>query len=313
MSYRIGSFNMYKFSLQSDEEIRKSMDTICQIINDNFDIVAIQEIFTPAALKYQLLRNLGSQWDGRWGQPLTGSPQAAEGYAFIWNKRIFQLAKDKDRYGNDIIVEPDIIENYHTIPGYTRLLRAPFYGRFIPKRGPFFELRLINTHVRFSASSSDDESEETSASMIQLRRNEVETLIKQICDKKGTEHTGNNRSAYTFLLGDYNLNLKKGMNPYPYVPEYYEIIDGSSTKYYRTVQEEKTTLRQQKNEVDILPDKYANNYDHFTYDESRLVDALGIDLRAYRIDTLEIYAEGDVAKHKFEISDHVPIRLDMSL
>lgn len=313
MAYRIGSFNMFKFSFQSDSEIRKSMSTICQIINDNFDIVAIQEIFTPGALKYQLLRNLGPHWDGRWAQPKSKSPQAAEGYAFIWNTRVFKLAEDRNKKGNMEIVEPSIIDVYHLISGYEKLLRAPYYGRFIPQNGPFFELRLINTHVRFSAGSTDDESEGVSESMITLRRNEVETLIKKICDVRGVERTGNNRSVYTFLLGDYNLNLKKGTNPYPYVQEYYEICDGSQIKRYRTVQDEKTSLKQVNNISEESPEKYANNYDHFTYDETRLVDKLGIDLQPYRIDSLMDYCNGDVGKHRLEISDHVPIMLQMTL
>lgn len=312
MSYRIGSFNMYKFSLQSDDKIRKSMTTICQIINDHFDIVAIQEIFTPAALKYQLLRYLGPQWDGRWGQPHTSSPQAAEGYAFIWRKNRFALAEDIDSVGNVKAIEPKIVENYRTLPGYEKLLRAPFYGRFIPKNGPYFELRLLNTHVRFSGSSSDEESLVASDSVIKLRRNEVETLIRQICERTGGERTGNNRSVYTVLLGDYNLNLRNGINPYPYVQEYYEIMDGSTIRRYRTVQSEKTTLKQAK-EGNGLLDKYANNYDHFTYDETRLVDRLGITLTAGRIDSLNDYCNGDISKHHIEISDHVPILLEMRL
>lgn len=314
MAYRIGSFNMYKFSLQSDEKIRKSMSTICQIISDNFDIVAIQEIFTRAALDYQLLRHLGTQWDGRWDQPRTGSPQAAEGYAFIWNKRKFKLAEEMDYLGRTVSAEPEIIDQYRTLPGYERLLRAPYYGRFVPVHGPFFELRLINTHVRFSAGSSDEEEPGENASMITLRRNEVETLIKQICDRKGHERTGNNRSAYTFLLGDYNLNLKQGDNPYPYVQEYYQIVDGSSVRNYRTVQNQKTTLRQNPpDDQDVNKSLYANNYDHFTYNETRLVNELGISLSAYRIDSLNDYCAGDLEKHRTTISDHVPIVLEMSL
>ncbi len=314
MVYRIGSFNMLKFSLQSDDNIRKSMSTIADIINSNFDIVAIQEILTPNALKYQLLPYLGNRWEGCWGQPRSKSPIASEGYAFVWNTSRFELAKDSDFNGQEYIVQPQIVDAYHTIPGYDRLLRDPLYGRFIPKNGPFFELRLINTHVRFSVSSNDDTPSSQTESGIVLRRNEVETLIKQICEKKATERKGNNRVAYTILLGDYNLNLKCGLNPYPYVQEYYEIFDGPVKKNYRTVQTEKTTLKQQVSDNDDESekiDKYANNYDHFTYDETFLVDNSGISLVAHRINTLNDYCNGDVEKHRLEISDHVPIVLEM--
>ena len=156
MAYRIGSFNMYKFSYQDDEKVKKDMARICEIIQDNFDIVAVQEMFTPGALKNRLLNNLNSSWDGRWAQPKSRSSQAAEGYAFIWNTKKFKLMTKKNRYGIEEVVEPVIIDNYHIEQGYQRLLRDPYYARFIPVNGPFFELRLFNTHIRFSA---DDRSE----------------------------------------------------------------------------------------------------------------------------------------------------------
>ena len=130
--FRIGTLSgrmMGKWHIESDLLICLSflfkaivkLENLCQIINDNFDIVAIQEIFTPGALKYQLLRNLGPHWDGRWAQPKSKSPQAAEGYAFIWNTRVFKLAEDRNKKGNMEIVEPSIIDVYHLIPGYEKV------------------------------------------------------------------------------------------------------------------------------------------------------------------------------------------------
>ena len=56
MGYKIGSFNLYKFSLQSDNNIRKNLEKISRIIRDeNLDVVAIQEIFNKK-LNYLLLR-----------------------------------------------------------------------------------------------------------------------------------------------------------------------------------------------------------------------------------------------------------------
>ena len=316
MAYRIGSFNMCKLSFQDDMEIKKDMAKICEIIEDNFDIVAIQEIFTPAALKYRLLSNLNPTWDGRWAQPKSSSPQAAEGYAFLWNTKRFKLMTRKNRYGIEEVVEPVIIDNYHVGPGQQRLLRDPYYARFIPVNGPFFELRLFNTHIRYSADSGDENEEEESENIgaTIARRQELDTLIKSICDKTGDWRYGDNRAVYTFLMGDYNLNIKNGINPSPYLPEYVEIVDGQTRKSYRTVQSEKTTLKRADKVDGSTIDKFSHNYDHFTYDEERLVNRLGIGLNAFRIDTLSTeWCGGDVSKHRIKISDHVPISLEVSI
>ena len=86
MAYKIGSFNMFKFSFQSNNEIRKDMNILSRIIQDNkFDIIALQEVFSPNALD-TLLGYLGRyEWDGVWDSPRSFSSIAAEGYGFIWN------------------------------------------------------------------------------------------------------------------------------------------------------------------------------------------------------------------------------------
>ena len=65
MAYKIGSFNMFKFSFQSDSEIRKDFTKLSRIIRDNrFDIIALQEVFSPNALA-RLLDYLGRfEWNG---------------------------------------------------------------------------------------------------------------------------------------------------------------------------------------------------------------------------------------------------------
>ena len=294
---------MYKFSFQSDENIRKDMQAICEMIKEQFDVIALQEIFTPNAMKYLLLRNLGSSWDGRWGQPKTRSPQAAEGYAFLWNKNKFKLVETENN--------PQIIESYHCAP-LPRLLRNPYFIRLIPVHGPFFELRLLNTHIRYGKGENDFELEECEISpgAVQMRKDEFEILVRNICANVEERRYGNNRDAYTFLLGDYNLNLKTGTNPYPYLSEYIEVRDGRVIKNFKTVQADKTTLKRSDKVDSETIDKYANNYDHFTYNESFMVNNRGIGLKSRRIDTLKM-CEGNVEKHRKEISDHVPILLEM--
>lgn len=249
MAYQIGSFNMYMFSFQSDDKIRKDMEHICEMIRDNFDIVAIQEIFNPGALTDRLLKYLGTnEWEGYWAQPRSKSVSAAEGYAFIWRKSKFMLLRKKNKITGEIEkVEPVILDNYHLDSGKQRLLRDPLYGRFVPRNGPFFELRLFNTHIRFSADekheNEEDSDQNNSVGAIIARKNEFETLIRNVCDKYGINRDGSNRPAYAILLGDYNLNLKHGDNPYPYLEEIVPVFDGKTERRYKTVQNEKTTLR----------------------------------------------------------------------
>ena len=124
MKIRIASFNIEKFSRQSvycadDAESRKDIKMIAKIIRENnFDIIALQEVFHPEALKY-LLRELSYQnpvdvsvsrmgaytaqiagfksdtWEARWAQPKPKfSNMAAEGYAFIWNTKRIGLSRN---------------------------------------------------------------------------------------------------------------------------------------------------------------------------------------------------------------------------
>ena len=51
MAFRIGSFNMFKFSFRSDNEIRKDIKLIARIIYEQqFDIIALQEVFSKNAM-----------------------------------------------------------------------------------------------------------------------------------------------------------------------------------------------------------------------------------------------------------------------
>lgn len=120
---RIASFNIQKFSTisvmtKSNGETKKDLDTIGRIIRENqFDIIAIQEIYHKEALK-ELLEKLAMQyaveermrhgsksvgnpysagktsesfgyrtkhWEGRWASPNSYYGDN-EGYAFIWNR-----------------------------------------------------------------------------------------------------------------------------------------------------------------------------------------------------------------------------------
>jgi len=67
-SFTLGSFNLYKFSFRSDDTIRKDISRISTIIKDTFNVVALQEVCSNNALNL-LLRELGSNWEGKWDSP----------------------------------------------------------------------------------------------------------------------------------------------------------------------------------------------------------------------------------------------------
>ena len=335
-SFTVGSFNLYKFSYRSDDTIRKDISRIAAIINENFDVVALQEVFSAGAMNL-LLKELGGNWGGKWASPRPSvdankdslvkpmSAQAAEGYAFLWKKRRFELFTRQEVYGTRT-VEPDIYTAYK-VDEENRLLRDPLWIRLVPKRGPFCEIRLFNTHIRFSkdGSSEDDTEGETildndikssteSMSASEARKQELDVLIKRILQYNMGGDAGN-RQVYCFLLGDYNLNIKNNINAGPYLPEVVEIKDGAIIQHFVTVQDEKTTLKQEKNIDETTVDRYANNYDHFTYNKTRLVDNLGIRIESFRVDTLgQEWCNGqDVAKHRKEVSDHVPVGMNVTI
>lgn len=241
MKIRIASFNIEKFSRQSvyyaeDSESRKDIEMIAKIIRENnFDIIALQEVFHPEALKC-LLRVLSNEipidvpvsrmgsytaqiagfksdkWEARWAKPRTKySDMAAEGYAFIWNTKRIELSKNMKGKA----FEPRIADYGHA----SELVRPPLIARFNPLRS-YYEIRLINTHIVFSIKDEDklrsNQDGELISSSTKLRNLELQILLKgiykrfseMVVDYRGIDKYARNLVPYTFLLGDYNLNLQ---------------------------------------------------------------------------------------------------------
>lgn len=311
MSYKIGSFNLFKFSYQNDDNMKKNINKIAEIIREEgMDIVAIQEIFNKGSMD-RLTRELGGDkmWEGRWISPPSRSSIAAEGYAFIWNKRRISLVKNK--FGE--IFEPRIINQYKKDPSSGRkgLIRNPFYARFTPlgtNGGSFFEIRLINTHIVFSDNDYSD---------IDVRKQEFEmlatTIYPKISDKVFdqflNQRNGYNMPVYTVLLGDYNLNLNRAWTVGPYLNE--EIIIDNGKKRIVTVQDQLTTLKMKTPEqANENVRGYANNYDHCTFDANRF-DSVSVKCR--RVDAVRSYYGDDFELYRKEISDHIPIIFELDL
>lgn len=320
MSYKIGSFNMMKWAPIS----KKSLEKIAEIIRkENFDIVAMQEVLSKEAVKELIKRHLPG-WDYRWNTPNSFSYNASEGYAFIWNTKTVELVVTKTANGERVF-EPRILNQYklEKEEGQTKLIRNPYFGRFKFKQC-FAEVRLINTHINFGKKENGDDS----LGAVKQRNKEYDILAKSIYPKYAAKRYGNSYPAYTIILGDNNLNLKRtGLESY-LQNEIMTIEDNGHERRIETRQSQKTTLKQSQKNKDSLnemnsissgdneivrdivtkiseTDPYANNYDHFSYDVLEFHDK-GARTGISRVDAVRKYYEGKADEYRVEISDHVP-------
>lgn len=321
MSYVIGSFNLLKMDFKSNDETKKNFDRIADIIREEqFDVIALQEVMTEMAVN-ELIKRLGPMyWDSVFKpSTITASKDAQrEGYAFLWKKRRLHLVdaasavelKDEYRIRRD---------GSGAFIHQGSLVRPPLVIRLTPQGllgGSNFELRLINTHIAFNSPVNCADKYNDAV----LRRMELKVLAEEVYRKVSSKRYGINIPAYTILMGDYNLCLAGGGTP---VVE--EIIDITSTRQLRTVQRERTSLKQTsasystpdlnmehdrdvKTENDV--DNYSSNYDHFSYEVD--LDAK-MRLTVSRVEALGKYYGNDLEAYRREVSDHVPIKLIMDL
>ena len=310
MSYKIGSFNVQHLSSKDETVREKKFKDIAHIIrNQQFDIVALQEVLNEESVK-SLVNGLGNlKWDHVYMEPNTYASKK-EGYAYIWRNDRVRLVDDEN--GNPIIYNR--YTKRHKI-GTQGLVRPPLVARFTPddvNGGPFVEFRLINTHIAFSSSVNAIEAHNDS----ELRRMEYEILTKDVYRLISTMGTGNNMPSYTFLMGDYNLCLTS--NNAPKIEDTITISQGrTGDRNLITVQDRRTTVKQanennkSKNAKELLEeDLYSNDFDHFTYDE---IYPTIMKLENRRVDALGTYYKNDVENYRAYISDHVPIKLVIDL
>lgn len=296
MAYRIGSFNCLNFGLGESKDVQKIVDIINE---ENFDIVALQELKGKKALDRLLKYMSSSKWDGI-------ADDTVNDYAFIWNKNRIKLAETnyKERIKK---YEPRIYKQYKIDRklGQTDLKREPYYARFYPIGGgsPFIEIRIINCHIRFSKNAN----EEFDFGAIALRRNEFDVLTKAIYSKEADKRYGDNRPAYTIMLGDYNLNSPSSQAVGAYLIESFEMQDNGIVKRIVTKQNELTTLKKQ---IEESGNNYANNYDHFTFDENRFAD---VAMEFSKVDAVNKYSDGDFEAYSKTVSDHVPILMELKI
>ena len=315
MAYRFGSFNMYKFSFRSDNEIKKDIDLIAQIIYEQqFDIVALQEVFSKNALDLLLRKLGGHKWQGAWDSPNSFSSIAAEGYAFIWNKTRMRLSTTVLPDGSTRVFKPHIYNQYRVDKslGQRQLIRNPYYARFEPLNGAFCEFRLLNVHIMFAKSNSTNDILNVGA--VSLRKREFDILTKSLYLSIADKVYGNNRPSYTIILGDYNLNLPTSGAKSSFINEIVEVDNGGKIRKLVTVQHELTTLKSSSSEdtyeVSQNSSYWANNFDHFSFDYERFS---GLEINTGRVNTVKKYCKDDYELHRRIISDHVPVTLDINL
>lgn len=333
MSIKIGSFNIHNAGKNAD---KKKLEKIAEIIRrEQFDIVALQEVFCDYKGVISLnsnvpplstiLRSLGgSEWKAYFAAPRQART-AKEGYAFIWNTKKVDLPKSLDKNGCERTYYPRIFDlNYkersssgEKIP---MLERNPLIGRFVFKDGQFGELRIINTHIRFSAKPSvdSDNTDDEDIDIVDknLRRFEFNALTKRVypifSDRVyGKDDVSSNPSnSYTIMVGDYNLSLKREFTKPPYVTK--EVIILPETRKgqnitLQTFQYSLTTLKMitEDNQKEFeYQDKFSNNYDHSTYDIKRFKE---IKMNTKRIHAVRKYDNNDYVHYRKNISDHLPI------
>lgn len=309
MSHIIGSFNLRDFNFANkssdgtEEEMKRDCEKIAKIIiEEKFDVVALQELNAPLPLKYltsilNKYKNVRREYECVFGtdMPNQSGSKDPERYGFIWNNKRLRLLK----------VPKNNNPGYYQSAGAIGLIRPPYYARFTARGmlgGSNFEIRLVNTHIKDATREEE-------------RIREFNVLVKQvlprICSHQEISEEGEHMPAYTFLLGDYNIVLNKGERAIYRIENITTTQYTGKTREFRTVQEKPTSLKL-PNEQLTIEDCYANNYDHFTYEtdlDSKLI------LTPMRVEALGTYFPDKVEPaeklkaYRMNVSDHVPIKM----
>lgn len=268
-----------------------------------------------------------------------------EGYAYIWNKKKLKLAEHTS-LGKSKVFEPRIINSKSNDVNVncSFFARTPYYIRLQPCYGGFFDLRLINIHIYFGSNTLSD---------VQKRLLEYNILVQDIYPSISQRRYGDFRPAYTIAMGDYNLNIFRPhvqTQSKNYLKEVYDYKDGRKSAQIITVQDQLTTLRaatqseartnndannekiynhedgKKSDQIIAVQDQlttlkaaiqsettannYANNYDHFTYSPEFSHFS---DVSYCAIDAVQKYCGGNFEYYRTNISDHLPIMMEIEL
>lgn len=334
MSYRIGSFNVMNLSFA--KRTKRNLDLLAEIISE-YDIIAFQEVLSEGkllkdltgkatgyaeAVENSLKSRLGNdEWDMEWLNPETnskwypyiGKDARGEGYAFMWRKKKFSCPIKE----NGVVVRPRIIHQYKVDQsrGELRLIRDPAYGRFQLVDMPNTEIRLITTHIVFGKPDGEHLSKIIDYGASTMRKNEFNILARSIYTSVSDNRNETQSIVpYTIILGDYNLNLSGSGAGSPCVPSVALISPGKELLEYTTQQLDNGcyvlyTQQEELSTVNGNGDDYKSNYDHFTFDERTLKSI--VRGNPHRLDIIE--KAGGLKKYKEEVSDHIPIVIELDL
>ncbi len=320
MNYRIGSFNMKNFGMNSQKDFEKIAEII---VREDLDVVALQEILSEGKGVQRLLEQCVKydlyNWDFCCASPyesddpekredMIQQDRRGECYAYLWKKSRFQLL-EFSKMGKTRVFEPRIINSLSNDVSVdcSFFARTPYYIRLQPLYGGFFELRLIDIHIYYG---------DCTLSSVRKRQIEYDVLTQTIYPELSQKRYGQNRAAYTIAMGDYNLNLfspniqVQAKNAY--LTNVYSYSEGRKKINVLTVQDQLTTLKDITRNADRTKDSqgYSNNYDHFTY-SPELSEFQSVSYEV--IDAVEKYCGGDFEYYYKKISDHLPIVMNIEI
>lgn len=338
MGYKIGSFNLRNIGLaalgtKSERDLKK----IAEIIrSERFDVVALQEVLSegkaftsPDFAKRSIMMELGPEWDFQWANAETSLADSRnEGYAFVWNTRRLRMS-------TTILTDNTERTFYPRICRLNKadMQRRPYYARFTPvgtiEGGPWIEFRLLCIHTYFGKDTVIDR---------QIRQHELDVLMTDIYPQVADRVYRGNMPHYTFLMGDYNVELwrpwkeeaRKQENamrrmqgkyllprPATLIADEEDIIESTrwGKRRIKTVQHEYTTLKavdsgNHNNSSDFEPRGYAHDYDHISYEESQFE---GVKMKAKRVDAVRKYCGDDFERYLKTVSDHIPVMMEIEL
>lgn len=323
MGFRIGSFNMRNIGLTAlTDNSERDLEKIARIIREEeFDIVALQEvlsegkaIFSEKYAEKTILWELGPDWEFSWADA-EAEDRRHEGYAFVWNTRRMRLSTTELDDGTVRVFNPRICK-----VKYGNMFRKPYYARFTPKdtyASMPIEIRLLCIHTYYGASDN--------IANRAVRQHEIDTLLTEIYPQIADRVYKNDLPSYTLMLGDYNAELYRPWHDTLQRTKKAMYIDDVVVAHrwddmmIKTVQDQLTTLKNtnsEDGEEDDSLDKgktnrYAHNYDHFSYEDGERFDELNI--KCKRVDAVRKYTDDDAEKYRKEISDHLPIMLSIEI
>jgi exonuclease III len=229
------------------------------------------------------------------------------GYAIMWNREKFEMMTS-EKWEQDI----EKIRQKYNIARPPQILRLKY--KMGNSKG--CEIRIINTHLTYSGKEAkkiyikenfnrhlQGFAYREKKKHPEIKRKEELEKCLNIYEEIAAKITSDKLpSLHTILLGDFNLApnecnnmLEKTIVTLPNYPDY---------KNLELKQEELTTLKRKL----ILSDEvyFNKSYDHFIIDPSLRTDSTVID-------TVYKYFESRNDIHYLQFTDHIPIKLEVTL